>query len=449
MSLKTKNRGFPGLTQTLTATLLAGLPLAASCATWQLVATEQGKRIEINRETITSIAPNTITALGRIVLDRAIVDPRTSTSYQSIEILNRYDCKARNYATLKRSYFREDSELLRQEDMKMPYDMPVRSGTPDDQLFREACRPSGVNRKVEAGQTISQVNTIAAELRQHNEALVEKEVKKDTQRLAQQANALLNNKNPHSATPPSVAPLRKAGTHGAAKKPPVPPVRSADWSYSGSLGPDNWGSLGSEYALCAFGQRQSPIDIRDGFAVDLEPIQFVYKPSAFRVVDSGRSLDVFNATGGLNLLGKTYALIQIRFHRPSEMAVNGTRFDMDAQLIHRAQDGALLIVSVFLEQGAENPAIQAALNNLPLERGGELSPPGGNIDIEQLLPKNRGYYTFMGSLTTPPCAENVLWLVLKQAQSLSPEQLSIFTRLYPPNARPLQADFGRIIKESR
>jgi carbonic anhydrase len=89
------------------------------------------------------------------------------------------------------------------------------------------------------------------------------------------------------------------------------------------------------------------------------------------------------------------------------------------------------------------------LNNLPLERGGEVAPPGKSLDVSRLLPVNRRYFTFMGSLTTPPCTEDVLWLVLRQPQQISPEQLMIFQRLYKPNARPVQPGFGRIIKESR
>ena len=93
--------------------------------------------------------------------------------------------------------------------------------------------------------------------------------------------------------------------------------------------------------------------------------------------------------------------------------------------------------------------IQAALNNLPLESGGEVAPPGQTIDPSLLLPGSRNYFTFMGSLTQPPCTENVLWMVIKQPQQVSPEQLSILQRLYRPNARPVQPTFGRIIKESR
>jgi carbonic anhydrase len=122
---------------------------------------------------------------------------------------------------------------------------------------------------------------------------------------------------------------------------------------------------------------------------------------------------------------------------------------MEAQLVHRAEDGKQAIVSVLLEKGDENPVIQAALNNFPLEKGGETALPGQSVDLNFLLPIDRGYFIFMGSLTTPPCSEDVLWMVLKQPQQVSAEQLTMFRRLYRPNARPVQPVFGRIIKGSR
>ena len=123
--------------------------------------------------------------------------------------------------------------------------------------------------------------------------------------------------------------------------------------------------------------------------------------------------------------------------------------DLEVQLLHRADDGKLAVVSILFEQGEENPVIQAALNNLPLEKGDEVAPSGQTIDLNRLLPDDRGYFTFMGSLTTPPCTEDVLWLVLKKPRSASADQLAILQRLYSPNARPVQPAHGRIIKESR
>ena len=122
--------------------LLAALPAAVSAA-WQAVATEQGKRVEIDRESIAPGPGAALTAKGRIVLDKPIVDPKTSASYRVIEIESRYDCAERTYATLKRIYYREEGEIVREEEVRSPFEMPVRSGTPDYRLFREACRPKG------------------------------------------------------------------------------------------------------------------------------------------------------------------------------------------------------------------------------------------------------------------------------------------------------------------
>ncbi|HET6718887.1 MAG TPA: carbonic anhydrase family protein, partial [Rhodocyclaceae bacterium] len=88
-------------------------------------------------------------------------------------------------------------------------------------------------------------------------------------------------------------------------------------------------------------------------------------------------------------------------------------------------------------------------NYLPLERNVDVYPPGVAIDLNGLLPAQRGYLTYMGSLTTPPCSEGVLWLVMQSPIELSPEQIDIFARLYPNNVRPIQAANGRLIKESR
>jgi carbonic anhydrase len=120
---------------------------------------------------------------------------------------------------------------------------------------------------------------------------------------------------------------------------------------------------------------------------------------------------------------------------------------MSAHLVHRDPDGRLAVVAVLLEGGSAQPLVQTIWNNLPLEKGEEV-PARGTIDLNALLPAERGYFTYMGSLTTPPCSEGVLWMVMKQPVPVSPEQIGIFSRLYPMNARPVQSASGRLIKES-
>lgn len=416
----------------------AAIPAIASAA-WHVVASEPGKRVEIDRSSIIAEAGGMTTVNGRIVLDKPIVDPKTSSAYRIIEVSNRYNCTERTQATLKRSYFKDENELLRQEEVKIPFTMPVRSGTPDDKLLREVCRPKpGSASAAAAINTADKVSEVAGELRKANEALVEKAVKKDLRRLTSPSGSARSARSSKGDT-----------VSFAKQKPAAPKPSTIAWSYEGIGGADNWGRLKSEYATCAAGQRQSPIDLHDGIAVDLEPIQFAYRPASFRVVDSTRDLQVAVYGGGMNLLGKNFDLIRIQFHRPAEVTIDGTTFDMDAQLVHKSEDGKLAIVTILLEQGTENTLVQKVLNNLPLEKGGEVAPPGQSLDVNILLPVNRRYFTFMGSLTTPPCTEDVLWLVLKQPQQISPEQLLIFQRLYKPNARPVQPGFGRIIKESR
>ena len=435
------------------AVLSALLPIAVSAA-WQVVLSEPGKQVEIDRETIVVDAAGGVTAIGRVVLDRPIVDPKTSASYRIIEVQNYFDCTGRTLATQKRTYYKEEGETLRQEEVKSPFAMPVRSGTPDEKLFREACRPKGANgASASATKTVEKVNEMTAEVRRANEELVAKSVEQDLKKMMAASTA---KKAPTSPVAETLKPSKPA-VHRATPRPAARPssARAAaahaaiHWGYEGAGAPENWGRLSPEYTLCGTGQRQSPIDIRDGIRVDLEPIQFDYRPSRFRVVDNGHTVQVSLAGGSLSLLGKSYQLIQFHFHRPSEEMVDGKAFDMVAHLVHRSDDGKLAVLAVLLERGDENPFIQTVWNNLPLEKNMEVAPPSLTLDPLQLLPENRNYYTYMGSLTTPPCSEDVLWLVLKQPQSISAEQLAIFARLYKNNARPVQPGSGRLIKESR
>jgi carbonic anhydrase len=223
----------------------------------------------------------------------------------------------------------------------------------------------------------------------------------------------------------------------------------AHWGYSGDGGPKTWGAMRPEFAKCGNGTRQSPIDIRGGFVVDLEPVQFDYKASAFRVLDNGHTLQV-NLDGGNSIVaqGQRYLLQQFHFHHPAEERIDGRGFDMSLHLVHRDEQGRLAVVALLLERSsAAQPVVQAVWNNLPLEQGEEIGTRAV-VDLNHLLPADRGYYTYMGSLTTPPCTEGVLWMVMRQPVSVTPEQVALFARLYPMNARPVQQAAGRIIKQS-
>jgi carbonic anhydrase len=220
------------------------------------------------------------------------------------------------------------------------------------------------------------------------------------------------------------------------------------WSYTGLTGPQAWAKLKPEFRLCAVGQRQSPIDIREGIALDLEPVQFDYRPGSFSVIDTGYTVQVDVAAGNsIEVNGRRYVLQEFHFHRPSEERIDGRQFEMDVHLVHRDAEGHMAVVAVLLERGAAQPLLQTVWNNLPLEKN-EPVAARAQLDPGQLLPADRRYYTYMGSMTTPPCTEGVLWLVMQQPVTVSAQQIDIFSRLYPMNARPIQRAAGRMIKQS-
>ncbi len=277
------------------------------------------------------------------------------------------------------------------------------------------------------------------------------------ERLAGKLGANMAARNPHlmqvatraeaneaPVPPPKVAPPRvKPAKHAEAAS-----VHSAHWSYGGEAGPKAWGGLKPEFARCASGTRQSPIDIRGGFAVDLEPVFFDYQASPFRVVDNGHTVQVgVDGANAITVAGRRYQLVQFHFHRPAEERIDGRSFEMSLHLVHKDAEGRLAVVGLLLDRGEPQPVVQTVWNHLPLEKNDEVAPRSV-IDLNHLLPPDRGYYTYMGSLTTPPCSEGVLWMVMRQPVQLSQAQIDIFARLYPMNARPIQQAAGRMIKQS-
>jgi carbonic anhydrase len=246
-----------------------------------------------------------------------------------------------------------------------------------------------------------------------------------------------------------VAAAAKAKKAAAVAAATPPPQRISNvWSYEGENGPAYWGKINPAWAKCGDGNRQSPIDIRDGMKVELEQITFDYHPSSFNVTDNGKTVQVM--VGGGNFItvnNRMYELIQFHFHRPSEERINGKGYEMVVHLVHKDGEGRIAMLALLLERGKPQPVIQAVWNNLPLEKLETLAP-STVLDPMELLPARRDYFTFMGSMTTPPCQEGVLWLVMKEPVQASPAQMALFSRLYPLNARPVQPSSGRIIKES-
>ena len=221
------------------------------------------------------------------------------------------------------------------------------------------------------------------------------------------------------------------------------------WTYEGAEGPGHWAELSQDYATCGLGTHQSPINITTTVKEKLPPIEFNYQPAELKIVNNGHTVQVNYADGSSIKVGRdTYKLVQFHVHTPSEEQVNGKAYDMVVHFVHKNDAGQLAVVAVLFKQGEENAALKAVWKSMPAKAGPEQAVAGVQVNGAELLPAARGYYTFEGSLTTPPCSEGVRWLVLKQPVEMSAAQLTVIRRIFPHNARPVQPLHDRVVKVS-
>ncbi|WP_457608120.1 carbonic anhydrase [Nitratifractor sp.] len=219
----------------------------------------------------------------------------------------------------------------------------------------------------------------------------------------------------------------------------------ATWGYSGKTGPKYWGDLDPKFAMCKLGKNQSPVDITGTVKAELKPLNIDYRSEASEVLNNGHTVKVnFKPGGTLEVDGKRFALLQYHFHTPSETAIDGKLYPMEAHLVHADKDGNLAVVSVMFKVGATNADLDKILKKMPKKKGEKYSLASG-LGAETLLPKIRSYYRFSGSLTTPPCSEDVRWFVMSEPVELSKEQLRDFEAVMGKNNRPVQPINARLI----
>jgi len=217
------------------------------------------------------------------------------------------------------------------------------------------------------------------------------------------------------------------------------------WGYSGDEGPENWAQLTAENNACS-GKNQSPINLTGFIEADLSPITFNYLSGGDQVVNNGHTVQVnYQAGSSIKIDGEQFNLLQFHFHAPSENHINGKSYPLEAHLVHADKQGNLAVVAVMFEQGATNSLLAKSWQNMP-EHAGDKNKLTDNVNVDMLLPKNRDYYRFNGSLTTPPCSEGVRWLVMKDPVTVSKQQIEQFKHaLHEPNNRPIQAVNSRVV----
>jgi len=227
-------------------------------------------------------------------------------------------------------------------------------------------------------------------------------------------------------------------------KPPVSEL-SSTWAYDGKTGPPTWGTLDPAWQTCLNGKTQSPVDIQPR-AGTASPITFHYEPTPATLVDDGHTLRVRLESGSsIEIDHRSYQLVQMQFHAPSEHTIAGEHYPLEVQLIHQDLDGKLAAISVLYDRGTPSSELAALWSHWPRKVGGEekLRKP---FDPSVLLPETRTVYRYTGSLTTPPCTEGVTWNVMRRTLSDSKAHLDVFTKHYARNARNLQPLGGRKIE---
>ncbi|WP_163652145.1 carbonic anhydrase family protein [Listeria sp. PSOL-1] len=222
------------------------------------------------------------------------------------------------------------------------------------------------------------------------------------------------------------------------------------WAYQGETGPENWGHICSDYKIASTGERQSPINIKKQDIKKLTGQNIIthYHEMPYEVKRIENSVHLFplEKTQSLVYNDTTYILQAFHAHIPSEHLLNNTTFPIEWHFVHQNEQGEMLVLGVFMEITAN---VAVSLGELPrffsevfqdFTIAREIK-----LDIDTFLPKEKAFFTYQGSLTTPPTVENVTWLLLTQQRSLAADTFSGLEKIIGGTNRPVQALNGREI----
>ncbi len=234
----------------------------------------------------------------------------------------------------------------------------------------------------------------------------------------------------------------KAGADEHAKGGAKDAHAAPHWDYEGPMGPENWGK---EFPTCAKGKSQSPLDIKGPFEKVKMAIATDYKNGPLKILNNGHTIQVNVEPGSkLRIDGMAFDLLQFHFHKPSEELIEGKPAAMVIHFVHKNAAGQLAVVGVLLKEGNENPGIKTLWAHLPAKEGPEVTPENVSFNPGNLLPREMDFYSYEGSLTTPPCTEKVKFFILKSQVNIARDQVGAFP--FKKNARPVQPLNERVIQ---
>lgn len=212
----------------------------------------------------------------------------------------------------------------------------------------------------------------------------------------------------------------------------------AQWSYEGATGPQHWGELEEEYTTCDTGAAQSPIDVPGDPVLSSEPIELDYTAADFQARDTGHTVELHSPSPqSIMADGTEYTFMQMHYHAPSEHTLDGANYAAEFHFVHQSGNGDLAVVGVLAAEGDNNLAWSPVMEAIPAPQDGDAAEVTG-LTLSSLLPESLDHYVYEGSLTTPPCSENVRWLLLQNPIELGPAQISELRSAHSDNNRPTQ-----------
>lgn len=217
---------------------------------------------------------------------------------------------------------------------------------------------------------------------------------------------------------------------------------SSSWQYEGPRGPRHW------RGLSITGRQQSPINLQAEHAITFgrkkAPVH-EYVECQCRLINTGKSVKIESSEmGTMALGGSVWEMDSFHFHSPAEHTIDGVRHPLEGHFVHKNEEGKLAVVGILYEESdINNPFLAQFTDDIPMTEGQEhlctIAPPTFEAGTK--------YFRYEGSLTTPPCTEQVTWSVVEQTQSVTKNQLSKFNDAVPfNNYRPLQDLNGRVVE---
>ncbi|OAY38044.1 alpha carbonic anhydrase 7-like [Manihot esculenta] len=232
--------------------------------------------------------------------------------------------------------------------------------------------------------------------------------------------------------------------------------REFDYKKYSEKGPARWGEIHPEWGVCSNGSMQSPIDLlheRVHVVSHLGRLNRSYKPSNATLKNRGHDMMLKWETGAgtLEINGTEYVLKQCHWHSPSEHTINGKKFALELHMVHESQDGKAAVVGILYTIGRPDSFLSSLTDRLRLVAGtGENETIAGIVNPKEIKIGSRKYYRYMGSLTTPPCTENVIWTIVRKVRTVTKEQVRLLRVAVHDesntNARPVQLTNGRPVQ---